>query len=270
MRPPRPDIAAPELPPGLVWTAEPPRSMAALTAAGPVLVQFIDFAQLNSVRALPYVVEWERRYAPAGLSVIGVQAPRFAFGFDPEAVASGLGRLGVSFPVAIDAERRLWLEYGCRGWPSLFLWGQGGALRWVHFGEGEYRETEEAIQAELRATDVLRPLPEPMEPLRATDGPGVRVMPPTAEVFPAEGRAWTSADGDAVEVEYAAGGAHATFEGEGEVGVGLDGGEPRALAVDGAGLYELAAHPRHEDHVLRLSLPSGVGLWSVSFSAGVP
>ena len=112
--------------------------MAALTAAGPVLVQFFDFAQLNSVSALPYVIEWERRYAGAGLSVLGVQAPRFPFGFEPETVGAGLGRLGVGFPVAIDSERRLWLDYGCKGWPSLFLWGQGGALRWVHFGEGEY------------------------------------------------------------------------------------------------------------------------------------
>jgi hypothetical protein len=244
--------------------------MAALTAAGPVLVQFIDFAQLNSVRALPYVIEWERRYAGAGLSVLGVQAPRFAFGFEPETVAAGVGRLGVGFPVAIDSERRLWLEYGCRGWPSLFLWGHGGALRWVHFGEGEYLATEEAIQAELREADALRSLPEPMAPLRPTDGPGVRVMPPTAEVFPAEGRAWTSADGNAIEVEYAAGGAHATFEGEGETLVSVDGGEALPLLVDGAGLYELASHPRHEAHALRLSLSPGVGVWSVSFAAGVP
>ncbi len=270
MRPPRPDIAAPELPPGLVWTAEPPHSMAALTAAGPVLVQFIDFAQLNSVRALPYVIEWERRYAGAGLSVLGVQAPRFAFGFEPETVAAGIGRLGVGFPVAIDSERRLWLEYGCRGWPSLFLWGQGGALRWVHFGEGEYLATEEAIQAELREADALRSLPEPMAPLRATDGPGVRVMPPSAEVFPAEGRAWTAADGAVLEFDYEAGGAHATLDGEGEASVAIDGGPPRAIAVEGAGLYELAAHERHEAHSLRLTLTDGVGLWSVSFAAGVP
>ena len=65
-------------------------------------------------------------------------------------VGAGLDRLGVGFPVAIDAERALWHSYGCEGWPSLFLWSLGGALRWFHFGEGEYAATEEAIQAELR------------------------------------------------------------------------------------------------------------------------
>ena len=51
--------------------------MPALTAGGPALVHFLDFAQLNSVRTLPYVSEWARRYREAGLSVIGVQSPPF-------------------------------------------------------------------------------------------------------------------------------------------------------------------------------------------------
>ena len=194
--------------------------MPALTAAGPALVHFLDFAQLNSVRTLPYLVEWDRRYREAGLRTIGVQAPRFPFGADPDAVAAGLERLGVGFPVAIDAERALWHSYGCEGWPSLFLWGMGGALTWFHFGEGEYAGTEEAIQAELRELDALRELPAPMAPLRPTDAPGARVMAPSPELFPGGSweRPWTAGeDGEELDVPYEAGGAYATVEGEGEV-----------------------------------------------------
>ena len=97
--------------------------MPVLTAGGPALVHFLDFDQLNSVRTLPYVLEWDRRYREAGLRTIGVQAPRFPFGADPEAVAAGLERLGIGFPVAIDTGRALWHSYGCGGWPVLFLWG---------------------------------------------------------------------------------------------------------------------------------------------------
>ena len=124
----------------------------------------------------------------AGLTTIGVQAPRFPFGAEPDVVAAGLARLGVEFPVAIDGDRRLWHAYGCEGWPSLFLWKLGGALAWFHFGEGEYRATEEAIQAELREQDALSSLPAPMAPLRPTDAPGAKVMPPTPELFP--GGSW--------------------------------------------------------------------------------
>ena len=134
MRPGRENIASPDLPTGLRWIGTEPESMPALTAGGPALVQFIDFAQLNSVRTLPYLNEWARRYGDAGLSVIGVQAPRFPFGVDADAVAAGLAELEVEFPVAIDAEHQLWSAYGCEGWPSLFLWSLGGALAWVHFG----------------------------------------------------------------------------------------------------------------------------------------
>jgi hypothetical protein len=271
MRPERRDIAAPELPPRLRWIGQGPESMAVATAAGPVLVHFIDFAQLNSVRALPYVRAWHERYADAGLTVLGVQTPRLPFGADPTAVAAGLERLGVHHPVALDAERELWLDYGCDGWPSLFLWARGGALSWYHFGEGEYRATEEAIQEELREAEALRSLPPPLEPLRATDVPGAEVIGPSPELFPAGERAWLAEeDGDGFVVEYEAGGAHATAEGEGELRVTIDDEAPRTIEVAGAGLYDVAEHERHEAHRLELELSSGVALWSVSFAPGVP
>lgn len=273
MRPEREDIAAPELPAGIEWVGQAPASMPALTATGPALVHFVDFAQLNSVRTLPYLLEWNRRYAGHGLSTIGVQAPRFPFGADAEAVAAGLERLGVPFPVAIDAERRLWHAYGCEGWPSLFLWKRGGALAWFHFGEGEYRATEEAIQAELRELDAPRELPAPVEPLRPGDAPDARVMPPSPELFPSGSweRPWTAGeDGDVLEIAYEAGGAYATVEGSGQLSIALDGAAATAIDIDIPALYPLAEHPRHERHQLTLHPSVGLKLWSVSFAAGMP
>jgi Thioredoxin like C-terminal domain len=273
MQPERENIPAPDLPDGIEWVGDAPRSMPVATAAGPVLVHFLDFAQLNSVRTLPYVSEWARRYAPQGLTTLGVQAPRFPFGMDSGAVAAGLKRLGVEFPVAIDAQRRLWHAYGCEGWPSLFLWKTGGALAWFHFGEGEYRASEEAIQAELREEDALRELPAPMEPLRATDGPGARVMAPTPEQFPGGSweRAWTAGeDGDRLEISYEAGGAYATVEGEGQIAIEVDGSATDSIEVTGPALYTLTDHPRHEQHNLALRATAGLRIWSVSFAAGVP
>jgi hypothetical protein len=272
VRPSDPGIAAPDLPAAIEWIGERPAPMPRLTAAGPALVQFFDFAQLNSVRALPYVREWHRRYAAAGLTVLGVQAPRFDFGADPAAVGAGLERLEVSFPVAIDSERELWFDYGCTGWPSLFLWGRGGTLRWYHFGEGEYLATEEAIQEQLRESGTDGELPEPLPPLRPTDAPGAAVMPPSSEVFPGEGEPLQlDPGGPGIEVPYEAGGSYATLSGRGVVRVTLDGEAGGPVAVEGAGLYELAVHPRHEAHRLRLEASSGrPAVWSLSFAAGVP
>ncbi len=273
MRPERDNIAAPDLPDGIAWVGAAPESMPALTAAGPVLVHFLDYAQLNSVRTLPYLIEWDRRYREAGLTTIGVQAPRFPFGSDPSAVAAGLRDFGVEFPVAIDAEHELWHAYGCEGWPSLFLWTGGGALSWFHFGEGEYLGTELAIQEELRELDALRSLPEPLSPLRPSDAPNARVMPPSPEVFPGGSweQPWVAERGDAeLAVGYAAAVAAATVEGSGELRVAIDGGEPRAIQVDGSRLHLLAEHERHEAHQLTLSADEGLRVWSVSFAAGLP
>lgn len=273
MRPEQENIAAPDLPEEIEWIGEAPRSMPIATAAGPALVHFFDFAQLNSVRTLPYVAEWARRYKEHGLTTIGVQAPRFPFGAERDTVAAGLDRLGIEFPVAIDADRQLWHSYGCTGWPSLFLWKLGGALTWFHFGEGEYRATEEAIQEELRDQDVLRSLPEPMAPLRATDGPGAKVMPPTPELFPGGSweRPWIAGkDGEVLEVEYEAGGAFATVEGAGEIAVELDGTATAVVRTEGPALYSLAEHARHESHQVTLRPSPGLKIWSVSFTAGIP
>jgi hypothetical protein len=273
VRPGRSDISVPDLPAEVDWVGERPRPMSLLTARGPVLVHFFDFAQLNSVRTLPYVREWHRRYSGAGLEVLGVQAPRFPFGADPAAVAAGLARLEIEFPVAIDAGHEVWFDYGCQGWPSLFLWGQGGTLRWYQFGEGEYEASEEAIQEQLREADALRDLPEPMPPLRASDATGAAVMPPTAELFPGgqETPAQIGAGDDGLEVDYEAGGAYATIEGRGEIVAAVDGAAGEPVAVEGAGLYELASHSRHEAHRLSIRATAGpLSIWSVSFAAGVP
>jgi hypothetical protein len=262
--------------------------MAQLCAKGPVLVHFFDFTQLNSVRTLPYLQEWYRRYEPLGLRVIGVQAPRYPSGADPEAVSRGIGRLGITFPVLIDDSRSLWASYGCEGWPSLFLWGRGARLKWFHFGEGDYQSTEEAIQSALagppdrcasdeeglaqdaaKAASEPKPeMPAPMEPIRPSDAEGALVVPPGAEFMPAGERPWTVAeDGDFIEIQYEGGGIHATAEGSGELSLVLDGELAETVEVAGPGLYTLAEHEVHGTHRIELTLKGAPEIYSFSFSA---
>jgi hypothetical protein len=272
VRPSRDDIAAPEFPGRIRWLhrEDPPR-MAEMTATCPVLVHFFDFTQLNSVRALPYVTEWHRRYAPLGLTVLGVHSPRFRFSGERDAAVRGIAALSVEHPVALDSDYAIWHDYGCKGWPSLFLWARGGALAWAHFGEGEYRATEEAIQEELRGQSLAAELPAPMEPLRATDAPGALVAPPSEEVFPggspAEG--WEpTRERDRLEVDYEAGGAYVVAEGNGELRAGIDGSQPTPLT--GTGLIAVAEHPRHERHRLTVEASPGARVWAISFAPGLP
>jgi hypothetical protein len=273
VRPERPDIAVPPFAPSTEWVGAEPPAIERLSAAGPILVHFIDFAQLNSVRAVPYAIAWAERYREAGLAVLGVHSPRFAFTADRDVIATGLERLGVRHPVAADLDYAIWHDYGCEGWPSLFLWSRGGALRWFHFGEGEYEATERAIQAELRSTNGARSLPSPMAPLRPSDAPAATVIAPTEELLPGGSirEPWSSTPArPTLEIDYAAGGAFATVDGAGELRVRIDDTDLEPIAIADPGLRELAGHARHEAHRLRVEPTAGVRVWSLSFAAGVP
>lgn len=275
----------PDLPPEATWIGKDPGRMTVLTAKGPVLVHMFDFSQLNSVRTLPYILEWQRKYEPFGLRTVGVQVPRFPFGADEDAVRAGLDRLGIRFPVVIDRDRILQGSYGFEGWPSLFLWGRGGLLRWFHFGEGEYEGTELAIQEALRAAGRAAPpagvepvegqpenlpdLPDPMDPLRPTDRPGIEVVPPGEELIPGDGEPFTRRDGDGFDIDYRDAGyssAHVTATGTGSLVASLDGEPLEPISIDGPGLYSLVDRETTGPHRLSIDLQGDPEIWSVSFA----
>ena len=237
--------------------------MERLTARGPVLVHFFDFAELNSVLSLPRVRSWHERYEPAGLTVIGVDTPRHPFGEDAAAVDAAMKRLRIPYPVLADVERRAWADYGCHGWPSLFLWSKGGALRWYEFGLGDAAGTEAAIRGQLDGGGG----PPAAEP--PADGAGL--VAPSPEVLPggSEAEPWrASAESPALEIEFAAGGAAAALAGAGEVALAVDGAPRPPIEVAHPGLYELVPDGPHAAHSLELRPDAGVGVYAISFVPG--
>ena len=270
MRPTAENIAVPPFPPDLAWIGPEPAPVERICARGPLLVHFVDVAHVSSVRTLPYVKAWGERYGDLGLTLICVNSPRFPFTADPDRLRAALARLELDIPVAADSGYAAWHAYGCKGWPSLFLWGRGGVLRWVHFGEGEYQGTETVIRDELAGAGDL---PEPLSPLRPTDAPDALVAVPSEEVFPGGSLSepWVGADGEPpLDVEYAAGEAWAAIDGRGSLGVSLDGADELAIEVRAPGAYRLAVHPHHESHRLSLRASSGLSVYSVGFAAGLP
>jgi hypothetical protein len=263
----------PPIPPGLDWVGEPVESIDRLVAARPALVHFFDFAQLNSIRTLPYLRAWHERYHGSGLALIGVHCPRFPFTQGRDTVAGAVERLGIDWPVAVDPEFALWRLYEPHGWPALFLWGQGGALRWYHLGEGDYAGTEEEIRQALPQTNGEADWPPPVEPIRPSDAPGVEVIAPTPEIFPGGSteEPWSSAaEGPSLELEYEAGGAYAATDGEGRISIRVDGESRDPIEVASPGLQELTTHERTERHTLELEPSPSLLVYSIQFAAGVP
>src|SRR5688500_9702263 len=82
--PPASELHAPEFPRELEWVNVAFLRMGQLVKNACTLVEFWDFARINSLRTLPYTKAWHERYADRGLRVIGVHAPGYSFGRDPE------------------------------------------------------------------------------------------------------------------------------------------------------------------------------------------
>jgi thiol-disulfide isomerase/thioredoxin len=118
-----------------------------------VLVNFWTFSCINCLRILPHVRAWAEKYKIRGLIVIGVHTPEFAFEKDVGNVSKALLSLGVSYPVAIDNDFRIWRAFDNEAWPALYFIGADGRIRRHVFGEGEYDQSERLIQQLLSEAD---------------------------------------------------------------------------------------------------------------------
>ena len=95
---------------------------------------------------IPSLRGWHQQYADQGLVVIGNHYPEFNFEHDINAVKDAIVRLDVPYPVLQDNGRETWNAYNNRFWPALYLIDKQGRVRYRHFGEGRYEQTEQAIR----------------------------------------------------------------------------------------------------------------------------
>ena len=175
-------VLAPELDGGQ-WIQHGPVSLKALRDKAVVLVDFWDYTCVNCIRTLPYVVAWNKRYAQVGLVVVGVHAPEFSFAREGSHVAEAAARFGLEYPIVLDNEYAIWRAYSNRFWPAKYLIDAKGRIRYYHFGEGAYQETEVAIQGLIRELNPAASLPPPMEPVRDSDRPGAVCYRVTPELY---------------------------------------------------------------------------------------
>jgi cytochrome c biogenesis protein CcdA/thiol-disulfide isomerase/thioredoxin len=116
-----------------------------------VLVDFWAYSCINCQRAIAHVEAWYARYKSAGLVVIGVHTPEYAFERVTGNVAAGAKRLGITYPVALDNEYTTWDNFSNESWPADYLIDSTGVVRYASVGEGEYSKAEGFIRQLLSA-----------------------------------------------------------------------------------------------------------------------
>lgn len=143
------NIAAPEFV-GVTKWLNTPKDLTLKDLRGKVvLVDFWTYTCINCIRTLPHVTTWYENYKDKGFVVVGVHTPEFEFEKEQKNVEQAIKQYNIHYPVAQDNNYATWNAYKNQYWPAEYLIDQEGKIRRTHFGEGEYEETEKAIQALL-------------------------------------------------------------------------------------------------------------------------
>ena len=159
---------APSLDGALVWLNGEEVTVASLRGKV-ALVHFFDGSCVNSLRTFPYLLEWERRYGPLGLQVVGIHSPEFDFGLVPANVQANAQRAGLTHPIAVDSDLKITGTYQNRYWPRLLLLDPQGIVRFDQTGEGRYAELEQVLQTLIRELHPQAQLPAVMAPVHDFD-----------------------------------------------------------------------------------------------------
>ncbi len=259
-----------------------------------VLIDFWTYSCINCLRTLPYIRAWDDRYRDAGLTIVGVHSPEFAFERVESNVRENVRELGVRYPVAIDNDFVTWQSWHNQYWPAKYLIDKRGHVRYFHFGEGEYDKTEKAIRTLLGddlpdATELADKSPHgavtPESYLgyaRLDRNGGDRVVNDKAHAytFPrgllanelAFGGVWTIEDERAVaglsaglRLQYRARDVFLVLTGKGTVEVLVDGKPERTVRVTADRLYTLVERRQLGDHLLELHFSPGLAAYAFTF-----
>ncbi|MGM7679534.1 cytochrome c biogenesis protein DipZ [Microbacterium sp. A94] len=267
-----------------------------------VLIDFWAYSCINCQRSLPHVVAWNKAYEDAGLQVIGIHSPEYAFEKDAANVAAGIEEHGIDYPVALDNNLSTWTNYRNRYWPAHYLIDAEGVVRHISFGEGNYAATESMIRELLEDADPDVQLPVPTEIADETPelgsttpetflgsskdvnyGGGDAYRAGTSTfAFPDEQPddsfalngeweiatqyATPTAEGASIRLMYRASEIRIVLAGEGDVVVTAQDGKSRTITVDGTPKsYELLKVDAGETGELTVEIPIGVQAYSFTF-----
>jgi thiol-disulfide isomerase/thioredoxin len=284
------------------WFNSKPLTLAALRGRV-VLVDFWTYTCINCIRTLPHLEAWDKAYRKAGLTIVGVHTPEFAFEHEASNVQRAIADDGVRYPVVQDNAYATWNAWGNDAWPAEYLIDARGHVRHVQLGEGDYGGTEADIRSLLREAGrtglgadskpdrtydpAAQTTPETYLGLARAEAvlpvdrkPGTQTFPPvTGKVAPNEfvlGGTWTSAQESVTAGPGATVGADVTAKdvylvlspprsGPGTMTVAVDGRHEKTLHVTTQRLYHLVSRPSAREMRLTLRASDGVSAFAFTF-----
>jgi thiol-disulfide isomerase/thioredoxin len=94
-----------------------------------VLVDFWTYSCINCIRTIPYLVDWNEKYADKGLVIVGVHTPEFEFEKNIDNLKAAVKKFGIKYPVIQDNDKGTWNAYQNQYWPRKYIVDSEGYLR---------------------------------------------------------------------------------------------------------------------------------------------
>ena len=275
------------------WINSEPLTLAGLRGRV-VLIDFWTYSCINCLRTFPYIRDWDARYRAAGLTIVGVHSPEFAFERVESNVRENVKELKLRYPIALDNDFGTWRAWSNQYWPAKYLIDREGHVRYYHFGEGEYAKTEEAIRTLLGAAAPAASGLEDKSPhglvtpesylgferLDRNGGEPVEEDAEHAYTFPStllenelafsgiwtvEGERAIAGLSAGLRLQYRARNVFLVLTGRGSVQVLVDGKPEQTVRVSGDRLYTLVEREQIGDHLLELRFSPGVAGYAFTF-----
>lgn len=116
-----------------------------------VVLQFWTFGCSSCKSVLPQMQQLYAEYQPQGVEIVGVHSPEFSYEEDPEAIATAAQDLGVTWPIALDTERRNFRAWqgSPAYWPRTYVLDRNGLIRYDTIGGISYEELAATVTALL-------------------------------------------------------------------------------------------------------------------------
>jgi len=116
-----------------------------------VLLDVWTFECWNCYRSFPWLRSVEARFAPRGLSVIGIHSPEFPAERERDNVRAAVKKFELHHPVMIDNDFQYWKALDNQYWPAYDLVDRQRRIRATfvgetHVGDPQAREIESAIE----------------------------------------------------------------------------------------------------------------------------
>ena len=127
-------IRAPELAAATAWINSGPLTLANLRGRV-VVLHFWTLGSMSCIRNHPEYSGWHEKYSGKGLTVIGIHIPETEGEKNLDAVREKVKEHDISYPVAVDNDRKTWDAWTNSVWPSVYLIDKQGYIRSWWYGE---------------------------------------------------------------------------------------------------------------------------------------